>query len=131
MNTTEAIRVLRQNGTVSVPLVGWILAGLTPNAAYEAAKRGALGVPTFKVGKRIRVASALVLARLGIEPPEFGPQEDAPPAAPEPVARQGSGRGQHAGSARPLQTKAAAARRRDGPARKSTNQIEDSGPEAA
>jgi hypothetical protein len=83
MNFVDTVRELRRNVSVSVPFTGKVLADLTPNASYLAAKRGELGVPTFKVGKRVRVASMLVLEKLGIAP-EFSVEEqaeaDQPPA---------------------------------------------------
>ena len=73
MNTADIIKRLRENVTVDVPFAGKVLGNLSPNGAYEAAKRvnretgeTALGVPIIEAGKRKRVASIHILKKLGI-----------------------------------------------------------------
>jgi hypothetical protein len=84
MNYADAVRILRENATVSVPTAGLILAGLTPGAAYEAAKRKALGVPVMRVGRRLRVSSVLILEKIGVSLLEdiFVVHEPAPEPTP-------------------------------------------------
>jgi hypothetical protein len=62
----EIIAELRANPTVSVPVAGKALGDLSRNVAYAAAKRGELGVPTIRVGGKIRVPSVAVLRAIGL-----------------------------------------------------------------
>ena len=62
----KIIAELKQSPTCSVPLAGAALANMTRNTAYEAAKNGTLGVPTFWAGGKLRVPSIAVLQRLGL-----------------------------------------------------------------
>jgi hypothetical protein len=90
MSFTDVIKALRQSASVSVPFAGRVLAGLTPNGAYEAAKRNALGVPVFRSGKRLRVASVHILEKIGVplklpaDEPDSTLSETAAQAADEP-----------------------------------------------
>jgi len=67
MTWKEILAELRNQPTVSVPIAGQALAGLSRNSAYEAAKTGKLGVPVLEIGGRKRVPSVAVLRQLGIE----------------------------------------------------------------
>lgn len=66
MSWKEILAELKSHPTVSVPTAGKALADLSPNAAYRAAQRDALGVPVMKVGGRKRVTSVAVLRKLGL-----------------------------------------------------------------
>jgi excisionase family DNA binding protein len=62
------------SATLSVPQVAELL-GISRNSAYEAARTGEIaGVPVIKVGRRLLVPRASLLALLGVQP------EDEPPA---------------------------------------------------
>jgi hypothetical protein len=63
----EILNELRTKPTTSVPNTGKVLGDIGPNPSYEAAKNGTLGVPTFWVGGKLRVASIDVLRKLGLE----------------------------------------------------------------
>jgi hypothetical protein len=63
----EILNELRTKPSTTVPNTGKVLGDLGPNPSYEAAKNGTLGVPTFWVGGKIRVASIDVLRKLGLE----------------------------------------------------------------
>jgi hypothetical protein len=65
MDIKDLIAELRSNPTVSVVTAGRAF-GLGRNAAYEAARRGKLGVPVIEAGGKKRVASAAVLRELGL-----------------------------------------------------------------
>ncbi len=84
----EAIRALGTRCTV--PQAGSILAGLSESQAYEAAKRGDLGVPILKVGRRLVVPVRPILELLGLAPTDSGDREHRPGQAP-------SGAGDQAG----------------------------------
>jgi len=62
----EILAELRSRPSVSVPVAGAALAGLSKNASYDAAARGELGVPVFSVGRSKRVPSIAVLRQLGL-----------------------------------------------------------------
>jgi hypothetical protein len=51
---------------VDVPTAGMALANMSRNGSYEAARRGALGVPVIEVGGKKRVPSIAVLRALGL-----------------------------------------------------------------
>lgn len=53
----------RQQLTITVPEAGALL-GLKPRTAYDAAKRG--DIPTIRVGRRLKVPTAVFLARWGL-----------------------------------------------------------------
>jgi hypothetical protein len=86
----EILNELRTNPTVSVPNTGKVLGDLKPNASYEAAKDGTLGVPTFWIGGKIRCRSIEVLRVLGLEDEaDFANAEQRAEApAPQPTARK-------------------------------------------
>jgi hypothetical protein len=71
LNWQDVLNQLRTNPTVSVPVAGFALAGLSKNAAYGAVEgekdKKIGGVPVMKVGGKLRVASIAVLRQLGIE----------------------------------------------------------------
>jgi hypothetical protein len=68
LNWQDVLNQLRTNPTVSVPVAGFALAGLSKNAAYGAVEDKKIGgVPVMKVGGKLRVASIAVLRQLGIE----------------------------------------------------------------
>jgi hypothetical protein len=67
MSWKEILTELKENPTVSVPTAGRALADLSRNGSYEAARRGALGVPVIDVGGKRRVPSIAVLRALGLE----------------------------------------------------------------
>jgi hypothetical protein len=62
----DVLAELKSNPTVSVPTAGRALGDLSRNGSYEAARRGALGVPVIEVGGKKRVASVAVLRVLGL-----------------------------------------------------------------
>ena len=62
----EILAELRSKPTTSVPNAGKVLGDLSKNAAYDAARAGTLGVPTFWAGGKLRVPSLAVLQRLGL-----------------------------------------------------------------
>jgi hypothetical protein len=66
MSWKEILNELKSKPTVSVPTAGRALADLSKNGSYEAARRGALGVPVLEVGGKKRVASIAVLRALGL-----------------------------------------------------------------
>jgi hypothetical protein len=66
MRLEEIIAKLKVEPSVDVPFAGKVLAGLSRNASYLAASAGKLGVPTYDVGGSRRVASVLVLKKLGL-----------------------------------------------------------------
>jgi hypothetical protein len=65
MHIKDLIAELRSNPTVSVVTAGRAF-GLGRNAAYEAARRGKLGVPVIEAGGKKRVPSTAVLRQLGL-----------------------------------------------------------------
>ena len=62
----DLLAELKSQPTVSVPTAGKALGDLSRNGSYEAARRGALGVPVIEVGGKKRVASVAVLRVLGL-----------------------------------------------------------------
>ena len=66
MTVKEILTKLRTSPTVSVPEAGKVLADLSWNGSYDAARKGTLGVPVFDVGGLKRVASIDVLRRIGL-----------------------------------------------------------------
>jgi hypothetical protein len=62
----DLLAELKSQPTVSVPTAGRALGDLSRNGSYEAARRGALGVPVIEVGGKKRVASVAVLRVLGL-----------------------------------------------------------------
>jgi hypothetical protein len=62
----EMIAEILAQPSTSVPTAGKLLADLSVNGSYLAARNGELGVPTFWVGGKIRVASIDVLRKLGL-----------------------------------------------------------------
>ena len=62
----DVLAELKSRPTVSVPTAGRALGDLSRNGAYEAARRGALGVPVIEVGGKKRVPSVAVLRVLGL-----------------------------------------------------------------
>jgi hypothetical protein len=84
----EILNELRTKPTTSVPNAGKVLGDLSANSAYDAARKGELGVPTFWVGGKLRVPSIAVLERLGLSGELTPPAVEAlPPAPPPPVSR--------------------------------------------
>jgi hypothetical protein len=69
MSLEEIVAKLRSQATVSVPDAGKILADLSRNGSYEAARQGKLGVPVIKVGGLSRVPSAAILRVLHLDEP--------------------------------------------------------------
>jgi hypothetical protein len=67
MNDKDILHRLRTQLTVDVPTAGKALGDLSRNPSYDAARTGKLGVEVLKVGGKLRVASAAVLRRLGLE----------------------------------------------------------------
>ena len=61
----EDLKDLLSRPTASVPDVGCICYGLSRNSAYAAAKSG--DIPTIKIGKQLKVPTAPLRAKLGIE----------------------------------------------------------------
>jgi hypothetical protein len=62
--------------TMSVPDAGRLAYGISRPAAYEAAKRGE--IPTIRIGRRLFVPTAKLLAMLGLGPSAQRPElEDA------------------------------------------------------
>jgi hypothetical protein len=84
----EILHELRTQPSTTVPNTGKILAGISANAAYAAARNGELGVPTYWVGGKLRVPSIAVLRLLGLEkdapPADAGQQAVEPPLKPPP-----------------------------------------------
>ncbi len=76
--TPEEVRALGVRTTV--PIAGEIIAGLSPTQSYEAVKKGTFPVPVIRVGRRMVVPVAPILALLGISP-------DSSEAAPGSAAR--------------------------------------------
>lgn len=70
----------RLRPTVSIPEAGEPF-GLGKSASYAAVKRGDFPVPVIKIGRRLVVASAQLLAVLGLDPDPV--HDDAPPVAGE------------------------------------------------
>ena len=64
MAWAKILAELKSKPTVSVP--GQVLGDLSRNGAYEAARRGKLGVPVMQVGGKKRVSSIAVLRKLGL-----------------------------------------------------------------
>lgn len=63
----DVIAELRSKPTCSIPLAGLVLGELSPNASYEAAAAGMLGVPIMEIGgKKKRIPSIAVLRKLGL-----------------------------------------------------------------
>jgi hypothetical protein len=63
----DVLAELRSKPTCSIPLAGQALGDLSPNASYEAAAAGLLGVPIMEIGgKKKRVPSIAVLKKLGL-----------------------------------------------------------------
>lgn len=67
MSIKEILEELRSKPSVSVPTAGAVLAGLSKNASYIAAREGRLGVPVYEVGGRRRVPSIAILRQLGLD----------------------------------------------------------------
>jgi hypothetical protein len=68
-----------------VPTAGAILAGLCRDEAYRMVKRGKFPVPVLRVGRRLVVPTAPILAALGLDAPDTatgGTSPEAPPALP-------------------------------------------------
>ena len=86
---SKIIAELKESPTCSVPLAGAALANMTRNTAYEAAKNGTLGVPTFWAGGKLRVPSIAVLQRLGlVEAAAEDASQQATEAPALPAARE-------------------------------------------
>jgi hypothetical protein len=78
--TPEQVRALGVR--TDVPTAGAILAGLCKDEAYRSVKRGDFPVPVLKIGRRLVVPTAPLLALLAIEP-ETNAAGLAPPRAAE------------------------------------------------
>jgi hypothetical protein len=61
----EELRKLLSQPTASIPDVGRICYGLSRNGSYEAARRGE--IPTIPIGRLLKVPTAAVRAKLGLE----------------------------------------------------------------
>ena len=80
----KIVNELRSSPSCSVPTAGMAIANLSKNAAYQAAQRGDLGVPTFWVGGKLRVPSLAVLQKLGLVEAAEGAGQQAIEAPPDP-----------------------------------------------
>ena len=68
LTTEQLIKLALESPTFDLPVAGRAY-GMGKNASYEAHKRGDFPVPVLKIGKRLKVRSADVLADLGIRHP--------------------------------------------------------------
>jgi len=74
----DVIAELRSKPTCSIPLTGLALGELSPNASYEAAAAGMLGVPIMEIGgKKKRIPSIAVLRKLGLAEDPSGQSQSA------------------------------------------------------
>ncbi len=65
----DILREIKTKLTVSVPVAGAALAGLSRNGSYEAAKSGKIGpVSVIAIGRTKAVPTAPIRRALGIEP---------------------------------------------------------------
>jgi hypothetical protein len=67
MKDKDILRTLRTQLTVDVPTAGKALGDLSRNPSYDAARAGTLGVEVLKVGGKLRVPSAAILRKLGLQ----------------------------------------------------------------
>jgi hypothetical protein len=67
--SSDLLQQLKTQLTVSVPVAGKALADLSRNGAYEIAKRDGMiaGCEVFEAGGKLRVATAQIRKKLGIE----------------------------------------------------------------
>jgi hypothetical protein len=93
----KIIEELRASPTCTVPIAGAALGNLKRGPAYQAAKDGTLGVDTFWIGGKLRVATIDVLRKLKLDDADMdnaGPAktesqvEPPPPITPEPALRR-------------------------------------------
>lgn len=61
----QELQSLLSGPTADVPDVGRVCFGLSRNASYDAAKRG--DIPTIKVGRLLKVPTAVLRKKLGLE----------------------------------------------------------------
>jgi hypothetical protein len=61
----DELKALLSAATADVPDVGRICFNLSRNASYDAAKRGE--IPTIKVGRLLKVPTAVLRKKLGFE----------------------------------------------------------------
>jgi hypothetical protein len=76
--TEDAVRALGVRTTV--PIAGEIIAGWHRDDSYDAVKRGEFPVPVIRVGRRMVVPVAPILALLHLDSPEIAPKIGAPAA---------------------------------------------------
>jgi hypothetical protein len=66
MRAAVIMEKLRSQPSVSIPEAAFVLSESDETAAYDAARSGTLGVPTYESGGKIRARSLDVLRVLGL-----------------------------------------------------------------
>ena len=65
MTMNKELAELLSHPTASVPDVGRVCFGLSPNGSYDPAKRG--DFPTIEIGRLLKVPTSALRKQLGIE----------------------------------------------------------------